>query len=146
MTAPAAPWSRVAAEAPELAAAVIARFALNRHHVIATVRRDGSPRVSGTEVEIDDQVHLGMMVGSRKLADVRRDPRVEIHCAPLTDDPGLGDVKLKGVLVERGPISEPEGTIFDLAIEQVTRVGVEGDELVVTTWQPERGLHVVRRR
>jgi hypothetical protein len=145
MTTP-TPWSVVVAGAPELAEAVQARFALNRHHVIATIRRDGSPRVSGTEVEIDDTVHIGMMVASRKLADVRRDPRVEIHCAPLTDDPDLGDVKLKGVLVERGPIVEPDGTLFDLAIGQVTQVCVDDDELVVTTWTPAAGVRVVRRK
>ncbi len=41
-------WSEVSAAAPELAAAVEARFGADKHHVVATLRTDGSPRVSGT--------------------------------------------------------------------------------------------------
>jgi hypothetical protein len=40
---------------------------------LATLRRDGSPRISGTEVEFTDgQVWLGMMPGSLKALDLRR--------------------------------------------------------------------------
>ncbi|HZD38745.1 MAG TPA: pyridoxamine 5'-phosphate oxidase family protein, partial [Actinomycetes bacterium] len=46
-----ATWEQFTSEAPELAAAVRARFEATKHHVLATVRRDGSPRVSGTEVD-----------------------------------------------------------------------------------------------
>ena len=45
-----ATWGTFAADAPELAAAVEARLTGNKHHVLASLRRDGTPRVSGTEV------------------------------------------------------------------------------------------------
>lgn len=65
-------------ETPGLAAHDRARFARQRHHVLGTLRPDGAPQLSGTRVRIDDQaVVLGTMPRSAKLADVRRDPRIE---------------------------------------------------------------------
>ena len=49
-----ATWEQFRTEAPDLADAIAARWAAHKHHVLATLRRDGSPRVSGTEVEIVD--------------------------------------------------------------------------------------------
>ncbi len=72
-------WADIATADPDLAARVRHRFESNLHHVLGTVRPDGSPRLSGSEVSFDDDVRIGMMPGSRKLADVLRDPRVEIH-------------------------------------------------------------------
>ena len=42
-------WSDFEAAAPELAARVRARLDAHTHKTLATVRRDGSPRISGTE-------------------------------------------------------------------------------------------------
>jgi hypothetical protein len=45
------------------------------------------------------------VVGCEELAqlcDVRRDPRVELHSAPLEDDLSTGDAKLTGALIESG--------------------------------------------
>jgi hypothetical protein len=39
-----ATWKQFAAEAPDLAYAVRARFEAAKHHVLATLRADGSPR------------------------------------------------------------------------------------------------------
>ena len=46
-----ATWEDFEQEAPEPAALVRARFEAEKHHVLATLRKDGSPRVSGTEVD-----------------------------------------------------------------------------------------------
>lgn len=140
-----ASWQRVREEAPELAASVRARFAANLHHVIGTLRADGAPRLSGTEVGVDDEVRLGMMPGSRKLEDVRRDPRVEIHSAPLEDDLRDGDAKLSGRLVDAGPVEGQPGSAFTLDIECVGLVRVVDDELVLTTWTPGAGVRTTRR-
>ena len=44
------------------------RFQAHLHHVIATLRADGSPSVSGSEARIvGDQLWIGMMPGSAKL-------------------------------------------------------------------------------
>lgn len=142
-------WAAVAADAPRLAAQVRARFAAHPHHVLGTLRASGAPRLSGTEVHIDDRtVSLGMMSGSRKLADARRDPRVEIHSAPLEHDLSEGDAKLAGHLVEidRDEPEDPDAAAFELAIELVSLVRVEHDELVITTWDPVRGPSETRRR
>lgn len=142
-------WAAFAADAPELAERVRARFASNLHHVVGTVRPSGAPRLSGTEVDIGDAaVSLGMMPGSRKLADVRRDPRVEIHSAPLETDLSAGDAKLSGRLVEveRDEPEHPDAGFFELDIELVSLVRVEADALLLTTWRPGRGVREVRRR
>lgn len=139
-------WKQVCDEAPELAASVRARFASNLHHVIGTVRADGAPRLSGTEVRIgDDEVQLGMMPDSRKLEDVRRDPRVEIHSAPLEEDLREGDAKLAGRLLDAGPVEGQPGSAFTLDIERVGLVRVVDDELVLTTWTPGGGVRTTRR-
>jgi len=55
-------WSDVEANAPELAS--LARGFLDAyvHKTLATLRRDGSPRISSTEVEFaDGEVWLGSM-------------------------------------------------------------------------------------
>lgn len=140
----------LAADAPDLAALVRDRFESHLHHVLGTIRPDGSPRLSGTEVRFaDGQVTLGMMAGSAKLADVLRDPRVELHSAPVETDLARGDARLHGVLERLGDIDEgdePPGTMLRLALDRVVLVQVAGDELVVSTWRPGRGVQVVRRR
>lgn len=145
---PAAPWSAFVADAPELAAAVRARFQANRHHVLGTLRPDGAPRLSGTEVELDEaRMTLGMMPGSRKLADVRRDPRIELHTAPLEEDLARGDAKIAGHLVEieRDDPDHVGAGFFRVEIVLVSLVRVEGQQLVLTTWRPGRGSTEVRR-
>ncbi len=97
-----ASWAEFAAAEPALAARVEDRFGIRKHKTMATVRKDGSPRISGIEIQFDDgQVVLGMMPDSRKLADLRRDPRLAIHSP--TDDPPAerpsawkGEAKISG--------------------------------------------------
>ena len=46
----------------------------------ATVRADGSPRISGIECEFaDGELRFGSMPGARKGADLTRDPRFALH-------------------------------------------------------------------
>jgi hypothetical protein len=62
-----ASWRDFVAAAPELAHRVRQCFAIRKHATLATLRRDGSPRISGNEVDFaDDRLYLGMMPGSRK--------------------------------------------------------------------------------
>jgi hypothetical protein len=146
-------WAAFAAEAPELAERIRAVFASGTNKTMATLRRDGSPRISGTELEFrDDEVTLGMMPGSRKLADVQRDPRVAIH-SPTIEPPAqmhdwAGDAKLAGSL--RG-IPQPEGGLpgsyfaLDLAEAVLTRVDEAAALLIVESWHPGRGARRVER-
>jgi len=49
-----ASWSEVESEAPELAALARRIFDFHVHKTPATLRRDGSPRISGTEIRFAD--------------------------------------------------------------------------------------------
>ncbi len=86
------------------------------------------------------------MDDSHKLDDVRRDPRVELHSAPLEDDLAEGDAKLSGRLVPAGRPTGLDGFMFTLDLERVSLVRVDGDELVFTMWDPVRGRRSVRRK
>ena len=143
-------WSEVSAAAPELAAAVEARLRATKHHVLATLRRDGSPRVSGTEVEIrDDGLYLGSMWQAVKARDLQRDGRFALHTNPGDGSMAGGDAKLAGVAVEvtDHPAAE-EFHLFRLDVTEVvlTSLHPEGDRLVIESWRPGEGLRRVERR
>ena len=88
-----------------------------------------------------------MMSGSAKLLDVRRDPRVAWHSStlePPTNEPGPGDAKLAGSLVEIEPPADTphEGAGFfkvDITELVLTYVGTPADHLVIESWHPDRG-------
>jgi hypothetical protein len=123
-------------------------FAIRKHATMATVRRDGAPRISGTEIDFadDGEVYLAMMGGARRTVDLRRDPRVAVH-SPTVDPPDedaaswLGDGKIAARVVEVQPDR------FRLDLEQVvlTRVTPGAQELEITTWRPMIGTDIVHR-
>ena len=85
-------WDEVEAAAPELAGRARAAFDAHKHKLLATLRRDGSPRISGIEATFaDGELWLGMMPGSRKALDLRRDPRLPVLAA---DKPAWADLFL----------------------------------------------------
>src|SRR3954454_11307527 len=95
---PATDWAAFRTAEPDLAATVEQRFGAFRHHVLATLRKDGSPRTTGLEVRfLDGELWLGMMPNSLKAVDLRRDPRFALQANP-GDDTGLsgGDVRIGG--------------------------------------------------
>src|SRR5262245_41492833 len=94
-------WHEVEADAPEFAARVRDLFQARKHKTMATLRADGSPRISGIETEIGEDITFGSMPDSRKLADLRRDPRMALHSPsvdPPEDDAGawIGEAKVAG--------------------------------------------------
>jgi hypothetical protein len=152
-----ASWNTVLAAEPEFAQHVRRTFAIRKHATLATLRQDGSPRISGTEVEFDDaagEICVGMMPGSRKALDLRRDPRLALHC-PTDDtpesDPGswLGDGKITGLAVELSdPARVDEAHRFRIEFTEVvlTTVGSPPDHLVIRLWRPDTGLRTLPRR
>lgn len=143
-----ATWKVIEEVAPDFARRVRSRFDDGTHKTIATVRADGSPRISGIEVKFEDgEVTFGMMDGSRKLADVRSDPRIAVHCPtnePPATDPSSwsGDAKLAGVAVETGAAEDgaEDGAFrIDIAEVVVTYVGTPADHLVIESWHSGRG-------
>lgn len=142
-----ATWKEIEEDAPQLARRVRNRFDAGTNKTIATLRADGAPRISAIELKFDNgEVTLGMMGGSAKLADIRRDPRIAVHCPtiePPQDPAGWpGDAKLAGTAAETGPVQEPaHGAAFRIDITEVvlTYVGTPADHLVIESWHPGRG-------
>lgn len=144
-----ATWQEIEKDAPEFAERVRGRFAAGIHKTIATLRADGSPRISGSELKFEDgEVTFGMMEGSRKLADVRRDPRVAVH-SPSLDPPKegewQGDAKLAGRAVETpAPAegAEPGAGYFRIDVTEVALTylgGTPPDHLVIESWHEGKG-------
>jgi len=149
-----ASWREVSDEAPEFAARVRRLFDARKHKTMATLRRDGSPRISGTELEFgDDEIHLGMMSGSMKALDVRRDSRIALHSPtvdPPDDDPSAwpGEAKIAGRAIPASGDNPADGVRFRVEIDEVvlTHVGTPADHLVIESWHPGRGLERRIRR
>ena len=152
-------WSEVEKAEPEFAARVRGIFDARKHKTIATLRADGSPRISGIEAEFaDGELTFGSMPGARKGADLHRDPRFALH-GPTTDPPEddptgwPGEAKVAGRAMANGPSSngdasdESEGEMFvaDIGEVVVTHLDPEATKLVVEWWTPERGLRTVER-
>jgi hypothetical protein len=147
-------WRDVELAAPEFAQRVRALFDAHRHKTIATVRADGSPRISGIEAKFEDgELVFGSMPNARKGADLRRDPRFALHGATVDPVDGAeaqwpGEVKIAGRAVAAGPTREgPDGTLFRADIAEVahTHLNEAATMLVVEWWTPARGLRTVER-
>lgn len=149
-----AAWREVVATAPEFAATAQGIFDAHKHKTIATLRADGSPRISGIEASFHDgELLFGSMPGARKGRDLVRDPRFALHSAsvdPPADHPSgwSGDAKVSGRAVE---ITEPrtgQAQQFRAEIDDVviTRVGVPPDHLVIELWRPGEGVRRFERR
>jgi Pyridoxamine 5'-phosphate oxidase len=143
-----ASWQQVADAEPAFAERVRALFTAHKHMTLATLRRDGSPRISGTEVEFSDgEVWLGMMPRSLKALDLRRDPRLALH-GPTNDPPEdpkgwVGEAKLAGRAVETSDpaqADEPHRFRVDVTEVVLTHLNDAGDLLVVESWHEGRGL------
>ena len=106
-----ATWSEFESAAPELAARVRERFDAHKHKTMATVRRDGSPRISGTETEFSEgELWIGSMWKAVKALDLQRDPRFAIHSATFDPDKDWpGEAKVAGVAEEIDKAAEGEG-------------------------------------
>jgi hypothetical protein len=156
-----ATWAEFEAEAPELAAAALERLRAHKHLTIATLRRDGSPRISGIEFEIvDGDLQLGSMWQAVKALDLQRDPRFALHSG--SDDPPAwnGDAKVAGRVTELGDDAKlahrdarggevPSGPfhLFSCEIAEVVVVGLNEarDKLVVQMWHEGRGVARLER-
>ena len=147
-----ASWNEFTDQAPELAAVVTTCFTVRKHCTLATLRADGAPRISGTEVELSGgQLWLGSMPGARKALDLRRDPRMALH-SPTVDPPEgnesawAGEAKLSGLAVEV-PNDDPADSShrFRIDLTEAVHTTVDGDRLLIRWWHPGRGVEERRR-
>ena len=154
-------WADVEREVPELAAAARALLDARKHKTIATLRLDGSPRISGIEATfLDGDLWFGSMWQARKAIDLQRDPRFALHGA--SDDPPAwaADGKIAGrveEIVDTATVSETIAAMggasgrahlfrADVTEVVVTRLGEPADHLVIESWHEGRGLTRLERR
>jgi hypothetical protein len=152
-------WNAIEQAEPEFAGRVRRLLDAGRHKTIATLRADGSPRISGIECEFaDGELRFGSMIGARKGADLKRDPRFALHGPTFHPEEGNerdwpGEAKVAGRAIAAGPATTDEsseqadGELFvaDITEVVITRLNTEATKLVVESWTPERGLRRVER-
>ncbi|MEY2474994.1 MAG: hypothetical protein QOG87_309 [Actinomycetota bacterium] len=158
-----ASWRDVTAAAPDLAAEVRSRFEATGLGLLATIKKDGGPRISGIEPFFtDDELWLGSMPDSRKAADLGRDPRLALHSATEDKDVKQGDAKVNGraVLVEdeetfeafrtafrerHGGVPDGPFPLFRVDVTDVSILRPAGDHLDIRWWNEREGARQVDR-
>jgi Pyridoxamine 5'-phosphate oxidase len=160
-----ASWAELVAQEPAFAAKVKAALDVGKHKTLATLRRDGAPRISGSEVQFSgDDLWFGSMWRARKALDLLRDPRFALH-SPTTDpgDDGsswAGEAKLSGrveVVTDPARIAavtggEPSADgesmhLFRCDLDEVVHTGLSDpvEHLVIQLWRPGAGLRTFTR-
>jgi hypothetical protein len=155
---------------PDLAGRVRAILSSTTNAVLGTIRRDGSPRLSGADPYFHDgQLCIWSMPRARKGQDLRRDPRVAVHSIPwdsrkLRDgaaDAGEADAKVSGTAVlvsdagalsafrawlksDRGVDTE-DWDLFRIDIDALTVISVDNGQLLVDRWSTTEGRQMMRR-
>lgn len=154
-----ASWQQIEVEAPELAARARALFDANKHKALATLRRDGSPRISGSEIIFaDGEMWFGSMWQAVKALDLQRDPRFAIHSASDGAD-FQGDAKVAGTVEEvtsdevkqavvggnapPGPLHLFRADITELVV--ISLGGDPPDHMVLESWHAGRGVTTRKR-
>lgn len=147
-------WQDVERAEPEFAQRVRVLFDAHRHKTVATLRGDGSPRISGIEATFEDgELAFGSMPNARKGADLRRDPRFALHSATVDPVEGSeaqwpGEAKISGWATHVGPTTKgPDEDRFYADIAEVvhTHLNVEATKLVIEWWTPSHGLRRIER-
>ena len=155
-------WADIETEIPDLAAAARGYFDAHVHKTIATLRRDGSPRISGIEMRFSGgDAWIGSMPRAVKAADLARDPRLAVHSG--SDDPPAwkGDAKVAGRAVEvegerlaslYAPLGEDppkpgSAHIYVVDVDElvVTSLAADPPRLVIESWNPRRGYRRLER-
>lgn len=158
-----ASWAEFEREAPELAGQARRFLDARKHKTLATVRRDGSPRISGTEAEVvDGELVWGSMWRAVKALDLLRDGRFALHSGSEDPPAWAGDAKVSGVAREdddpdrkraltqsaSGDPGDPGGFhLFRADVREVvvTRLNDARDKLVIEWWREGEGVRRIER-
>lgn len=148
-------WAQVARTVPGLASDALASLDVGNHKTLATLRADGSPRISGTEARVvDGELWIGSMWMTPKARDLRRDPRYALHSWSAEPEVWMGDAKVAGRAEEvdddaaRARLVEAAGTappgrfhLFRLDVDEIVvlRLGETQDHIVARRWTPGSG-------
>ena len=153
-------WADFEHADPTLARRVQERLESHRHTVLATLRADGSPRLSGMEAPIrSGHLWLAMMPSSLKASDLGRDPRYSLHSAPDSEDLPAGDARIEGVVLPADAAQQAEfvaghryriedPSLMELYVAQIRRVvlvRVSGGSLQIDCWTPSGGRSTRQR-
>jgi hypothetical protein len=162
-------WIEFEAAAPEIASRAKELFLANKHLTIATLRRDGSPRISGIEAMfIEGDLWFGSMPRAVKALDLQRDPRYALHCgtgdsSQWEKNPGgwQGDAKLSGRVEELEPgerraavfaaAGYPDGGeshLFRADIDEVVTVRLGGNppsHMIIDSWHEGQEPKQIKR-
>lgn len=115
----------------------------------------GAPRLSGINVFFNEGVlWFGSMPGARKVHDIHRDPRISLYSAPLREDMEGGDASVSGVakpldgkrVMQWKPENPSDGEFFHIDVTRLHLVEVVGEQLVITMWDTDNGLRIVKRQ
>ena len=147
-------WEEFKKVSPVMAALGEERFNRAGLVIIATIRKDGWPRISPVEPLIaDGHLYLGMMWQSRKAQDLLRDPRCTINTIVSNRDGSDGDFKIYGSAVEIQDLEmrqryseslhrkiglkpkEPEYHLFSIDIDHVAFSIIQEGEWIHTVWK-----------
>ncbi|WP_410876630.1 pyridoxamine 5'-phosphate oxidase family protein [Nocardia sp. A7] len=160
-------WSQFTEEAPSIAALFQRRHqATGNLCMLATLRADGSPRISPIEPMIfDGLLVLAGMPNTRKFDDLARDPRFCLHTATVDTMVSDGDAKLFGTVTDlkdetvhaRFAQKLFDDSGFDIRGEKfdhfyvadltgASTVEVSDDQLHITVWKPGAGETIVHKR
>jgi hypothetical protein len=158
-------WCDVVAASPELAQIVQDRFDAFGLGLLATLRRDGSPRISGIEPLFAlDELWLGMMPDSRKADDLLRDGRFALHSATTDKQVTNGDARIAGVALSvdderrfsrfreafaaHTGYPPPDGPfqLFRADVKEISMIRPGGDHLGIDWWHEGQGARHVERR
>jgi hypothetical protein len=146
-----ATWEEFTVAAPELAAAARKLMEAHTHLTIATVRRDGAPRISGIEAQfLGDDLWFGSMPGALKARDLQRDPRFALHSGTGDASDWHGDAKVAGraeeitdaermkdIFEAMGHPQSGPSHLFRVELSEVStvRLGEPADHLVIDVWR-----------
>jgi hypothetical protein len=152
-------WQELVDRQPRLAEVAHARLLEPGVVLVATLRQDGTPRLSPVEpFVLDGELLLAMLWRSFKARDLLRDPRLLVHSIVTGRDGSEGELKLRGAArEERDPAAQrryaeavaealgwrPEPGrfhLFAVEISDVTFIRYDeptGDQFVAS-WPPSR--------
>lgn len=153
-------WKQLAEQAPSIAEVFVRRHrATGNLCLLATLRADGSPRISPMEPRIvAGRLVLVGMPNTWKFRDLERDARFELHTATVDPHVGDGDAKVWGRVRN---VPDPglharfaqelfDESGFDLRnevfdpffvgdLDGASSVGFVNGQLTITTWTPGQG-------
>jgi hypothetical protein len=157
-----AAWRQVTDSEPEFAKVAQGLLDAHTHKTLATLRTDGSPRISGTEAWFAaGELWFGSMWRSRKALDLIRDPRFALHSASADPPDWQGDAKIDGRVEEvsdeermAAALAEREGDpppgtfhLFRAEIRSVVlvRLSEARNQLVIELWREGEPLRRMQR-